>query len=114
VTNHAWGFNPVSGSQIKTIIYAKTGFASGMVLRRDKYPVHKPWQGKAGFIRQPTGCEGRMGYSREWGEGKMPGTAAGCFAEIRVMTVRTFPGRISCSGTVLRICRKHFARLSEA
>jgi hypothetical protein len=85
-----------------------------MVLRRDKYPVHKPWEGKAGFIWQPSDCQNGIRDFREYGEGKMPGTAAGSFAGIRVMIERTFTGRFSCNGTMLSICRKHFARMPEA
>jgi hypothetical protein len=85
-----------------------------MVLRRDKDPVHNPWQGKAGFIRQTCGRQSGTEDFRKCGEGKMPGTAAGCFAVVSVMIERTFTGRISCNGTMLRTCRKHLARVTEA
>jgi hypothetical protein len=94
--------------------YLRKSSQSGMVLRRDKDPVHNPWQGKAGFIRQTSGRQSGIGDFRECGEGKMPGTATGCFAVIRVIIERTFTGRIGCNGTMLRICRKHLARLAEA
>jgi len=84
--------------------YLQKSSQSGIVLRRDKYPVYNSWQGKAGFIWQPSVCQRGTRDFRECGEGKMPGTAAGCFAEIRGMTDRTFTGRISCNGTMPGTC----------
>jgi hypothetical protein len=63
--------------------YLRESSLSGMVLRRDKYPVYNSWQGKMGLIWQQLGSESDIRDFRECGVGKMPGTAAGCFAVIR-------------------------------
>jgi hypothetical protein len=94
--------------------YLRESSKSGIVLRRDKYPVYNSWQGKAGVVWHPSVCQSGTVDFHECGEGKMPGTAAGSFAVIRVMIERTFTGRIGCNGTMLRTYRKHLAGVTEA